>query len=111
MPSVENWRPHDGFGALVPIPNEKGRHRAAPIRSWPLGRRSGCFSTTPTILPRPPGGGQFKRAAVHPIDHTHLFITDLHALHQSGYQLPLQRPVSVAKVALNGLSEVFQVAD
>src|ERR1700722_16305293 len=30
-----------------------GRHRAAPLRSWPLGRRSGRVATEPYPPPRP----------------------------------------------------------
>src|SRR6516225_10232766 len=43
---------------------------------------SGCTPTPPTILRMPLGRGQLKRAAIHPVDHTHLFDADLHALYQ-----------------------------
>jgi hypothetical protein len=44
----------DRFAALVPIPKGKtGRHRAAPLRSWPLSRRSGRVATEPYPPPRP----------------------------------------------------------
>ena len=42
------------FVAFVPIPKGKtGRHRAALLRSWSLGRRSGRVTTEPYPPPRP----------------------------------------------------------
>src|SRR5512143_1679743 len=46
--------PGSRFTAFVPIPKGKtGRHRAAPLRSWFLGRRSGRVATVPYPPPRP----------------------------------------------------------
>src|SRR5260221_14364012 len=91
------------------------RGRAAEVISRPipipLSRRSGRSPTTPTILPRPLAGGQLKRAAVHPVDNAHLVITDFHALHQSGYELPLHRPVRAVDAIPNTFGKSLQVAD
>src|SRR5437016_3911051 len=46
-----------GFSALVPIPKgeKTGRHLVPPLRSWPLGRRSGRFPPLPYPPPRSKG--------------------------------------------------------
>src|ERR1700681_1419375 len=44
-----------GFSAFVPIPNEGRAASCRPIRSWPLGRRSGRFPPLPYPPPRSKG--------------------------------------------------------
>ena len=62
------WTGHQNrqgrFPALVPIPQgQDRRHRAAPLRSWPPGRRSGRVATSPYP---PPGSHSSIDSSNHP---------------------------------------------
>ncbi|HEY7327576.1 MAG TPA: hypothetical protein VH592_08050, partial [Gemmataceae bacterium] len=77
------------LNALAADAREEEAGRTAETRVRPAGvqptvGRSGRTPTPPTILHLPPRGGQLKRAAVHPVDHTHFFDADLDTLHQCG---------------------------
>jgi transposase len=69
--------------------DEASANEAPPSGVKPTNGRSGRTPAPPTILHMPPGGGQLKRAAVHPVDDPHLFLANLDALHQCGYELAL----------------------
>jgi hypothetical protein len=48
-----DWKPVPVVRSGLATLNKTGRHRAAPLRSWPLGRRSGRVATEPYPPPRP----------------------------------------------------------
>jgi hypothetical protein len=59
------------FAAFVPIPKGKtGRHRAALLRSWSLGRRSGRVATEPYPPPKPSLIVDVRQSADNRLDQT-----------------------------------------
>jgi hypothetical protein len=62
-------------------------------------------------VPNAPGGGELKRAAVHPVDHPHVVLADLDAFDRDGFEVPLRRPVRVVESISNTLAKRLQFAD
>jgi len=74
-------------------------------------RRSGRSPTPPTILHKPPFGGYVKRAAVHSIYHSYVFLANFNLLDQGGDQVTPSRPIRILHAASDPLGKRFQLAD